>query len=362
MALRRDAKILKMKAICSLRTAMATFNSYDDSGRVDSVLLHLQHATEMLLKAVLRQAQYQVFDKKSSTSIGFKRCLNLCVAQHELTESEAGVMRAVDALRDEAQHWFVVVEEELLYLHTRALITAFDAYLKRTLDDDLNAHIPGRVLPVSTLPVNDFDFLIDREYRLIGKLLKPGNRRRDEARGRIRALLSMEGLVKEGVSVTKRDVDRVEKAVREGKNIGVVFPRLATVQMNKSGEGPTVKVRFMKKEGAPVRIAAGDDPSEAGAIREVDMLNRYPYTATQLARRVRLTPNRSFAVRAHLALDADDDCSREFVLSDKQKPRRFSDKAVRRVREAIDGGLDLDAVWAAYVAKMPKRGSRRRAA
>ncbi|QZN99604.1 hypothetical protein [Chenggangzhangella methanolivorans] len=140
MALRRDAKILKMKAICSLRTAMATFNSYDDSGRVDSVLLHLQHATEMLLKAVLRQAQYQVFDKKSSTSIGFKRCLNLCVAQHELTESEAGVMRAVDALRDEAQHWFVVVEEELLYLHTRALITAFDAYLKRTLDDDLNAH------------------------------------------------------------------------------------------------------------------------------------------------------------------------------------------------------------------------------
>ncbi|QZN99606.1 hypothetical protein [Chenggangzhangella methanolivorans] len=157
-------------------------------------------------------------------------------------------------------------------------------------------------------------------------------------------------------------MDRVEKAVREGKNIGVVFPRLATVQMNKSGEGPTVKVRFMKKEGAPVRIAAGDDPSEAGAIREVDMLNRYPYTATQLARRVRLTPNRSFAVRAHLALDADDDCSREFVLSDKQKPRRFSDKAVRRVREAIDGGLDLDAVWAAYVAKMPKRGSRRRAA
>ncbi|QZN99605.1 hypothetical protein [Chenggangzhangella methanolivorans] len=46
--------------------------------------------------------------------------------------------------------------------------------------------------------MNDFDFLIDREYRLIGKLLKPGNRRRDEARGRIRALLSMEGLVKEG--------------------------------------------------------------------------------------------------------------------------------------------------------------------
>jgi hypothetical protein len=41
---------------------MATFNSYEDEGRITSVLLHLQHACEMLLKAVLVQNRAAVFD------------------------------------------------------------------------------------------------------------------------------------------------------------------------------------------------------------------------------------------------------------------------------------------------------------
>lgn len=341
---------------------MQVFNSYDDKGRHDTVLLHLQHACEMLLKAVLRQAQVQVFDAKTSKSFGFDKCANLCVAHHGLTESEAGIMRAIDNLRDQAQHWFVVIEEDLLYIQTRALITAVDDYLKRKLDDDLISHIPARVLPVSTLPAGDFDVLVDREYKMIRELLKPGVRMRDEARGRIRTLLSMEALVTEGVSVTKRDVDRIEKAVKQGKEIGVVFPRLATVDMAKSGEGATLKVQFSKKEGAPVRYAGGDDTGEVAAIREVDLMRKFYLSATQLARRVRLSPNKSFAVRAHLKIDEDNDCSHEFVFSDAHRPRRFSDKATRKIKDAVEGGLNVDAVWASYVAKMPKRGSKRRAA
>lgn len=47
MKLVRDAKTLKEKAIASLKIAMATFNSYEEEGRITSVLLHLQHACEM---------------------------------------------------------------------------------------------------------------------------------------------------------------------------------------------------------------------------------------------------------------------------------------------------------------------------
>ena len=42
MKLVRDAKTLKEKAIASLKIAMATFNSYEEEGRITSVLLHLQ--------------------------------------------------------------------------------------------------------------------------------------------------------------------------------------------------------------------------------------------------------------------------------------------------------------------------------
>ena len=117
-------RTLSNKAICSIRLAMGAFNSYNDDGRVCSVLLHMQHSCEMLLKSVLVQNREKVFDKKSGKSLGFARCLHLCKQHYGLTDTEAGIMRTVDALRDAEQHWFLKIEEDVLYLHVRALIRA----------------------------------------------------------------------------------------------------------------------------------------------------------------------------------------------------------------------------------------------
>jgi len=115
MKLLRDARTLRAKAISSLRIAMMTFNSYHDDGRITTVLLHLQHASEMLLKAVLVQAKAKVFDKDSGQSLGFEKCLRLCQSSHGLSAEQAGIMRAIDSLRDAAQHWFIFVSEDLLF-------------------------------------------------------------------------------------------------------------------------------------------------------------------------------------------------------------------------------------------------------
>ena len=53
MKLRQQARVLKRKALTSFITAAEAFNSPRDDGRVTKVLLHLQHAFEMLLKATL---------------------------------------------------------------------------------------------------------------------------------------------------------------------------------------------------------------------------------------------------------------------------------------------------------------------
>jgi hypothetical protein len=189
-----DARTLRTKAICSLKIAMPAFNSFDDNGRVTTVLLHLQHACEMLLKAVLAQKRVKVVDKDTGKSVDFEKSLRLCQSHPKLTAEEARVMRAVAPLRDAAQHWYIFVSGNILYMKTWALITAFDAYLKRTLDTDLHTHIPPRVLPVSTKPPGDLEFLIDKEYELINELLRPGARQQDEARAGVRSLLAMEAL------------------------------------------------------------------------------------------------------------------------------------------------------------------------
>lgn len=63
MKLLRDARSLKSKALSSLRRGLSAFNSYEEDGRITVVLLHLQHACEMFLKAALVQARVSVFDK-----------------------------------------------------------------------------------------------------------------------------------------------------------------------------------------------------------------------------------------------------------------------------------------------------------
>lgn len=303
MKLLREARTLKIKAVSSLRIGMQAFNSFDDDGRITTVLLHLQHACEMLLKAVLVQNKAKVFDKVTGRSITFDRSLGLCIAHYGLTPEEAGVMRAVDSLRDAAQHWLVVVAEDLLYLNTRALITAFDSYLLRALEISLIDHIPARVLPVSTMPPGDFEFLIDREYNLIRELLEPGRRQRDEARGRIRSMLAMESIAVEEVEVSERDIDRVERAVRGGQNINDVFPRLSTVGTRTDGEGVNLIVHFTKKEGAPVRYIGGDDPADAAAVRELDLQKKFYLGAADLAKKVGLSQPKAKALRAHLGID-----------------------------------------------------------
>jgi hypothetical protein len=344
MALIRDSKTLSNKAICSMRTAMGTFNSYDDEGRVCSVLLHLQHACEMLLKAVLVQNKVKVFDEKSGKSIGFARALNICRQNHGLTEAEAGTMRMIDALRDAEQHWFTIVEEDVLYLQIRALVTVFDAFLKRTLDIHLSDRIPVRVLPVSTKPPGEFDFLVDREFKLVADLLQPGKRKRDEARARIRALLAMEGFTAEEVQISEKDINRIEKAVKAGSELSAVFPRLNTIASKFEGDGPSVTVRFSKKEGAPIRFVAGDDPEGAAAVREVDLQKKFHYGATELARAVSLTGPRAVALRRYLKIDDDPACRRTFEFG-KTKHDRFSDNARSKMKSALAEGTDMNVVW-----------------
>lgn len=344
MPLVRDAKTISQKAIHSLRIAMTTFNSYDDEGRITSVLLHLQHAVEMLLKAGLCQKKAKVFDKNTGKSIGFERCVRLCQSNYGLTESEAGVFRTINALRDAAQHWFIYLPEDLLYLHTRATITAFDSCLKRFLDLDLSTQIPPRVLPISTKLPGDFDFLIDREYKAISELLAPGKRKRDEARARIRSLLAMEAIVTEEVEISERDINRIERGIKAGDAFETVFPRLNTINTTETGEGPTVTVHFSKKLGAPVQFIGGDDPGNAAAVREVDLQKKFYLSATSLAKSLGLTSPKATALRRHLGVDENPDCRHVFSF-EKTKISRFSDNARNCMKEALNGGIDMDMVW-----------------
>jgi hypothetical protein len=342
--LKQETRVLRRKAVESLKATAAAFNSPHDEGRVTQVLLCLQHSFEMLLKAALVHESISVFDRKSGRSIGFEACVRQASnSPHiKLGEADAGTLRAIDAMRDDEQHWFNEVSEQLLYLHARAGLTLFDDLLARVFDERLADHLPQRVLPLSVDPPRDLSVLVDEEYSQIAALLKPGRRARCEAQARIRTLLAMEAHVEPDVRVSTRDVNRVARGIKEGRPCIEVFPRLGDIATQLDGEGVTLKVHFAKKAGAPVRYVS-DESVPAAAIREVDLEKKFHMSARDLARSLDLSEPRSTALRRHLGID-DDPASRHVFVFDSQKIPRFSDNALRKMRQAQET-LDMAQIW-----------------
>jgi hypothetical protein len=293
------------------------------------------------------QRGVSVFDTALGRSIGLEGCLR-SASNHrsiKLATDEAGTIRAIDAMRDDEQHWYNIVSEQILYVHARAAVTLFDDLLRRTFSDSLAAHVPGRVLPISLDPPQDLHLLVDQEFTQIAKLLSPGRRRTHEAFARIRTLLALEAHVDPDVRVSTKDVQRVAKGIRDGLAWDKVFPLLAGVGTSISGQGVSVVVRFSKTDGMPVRYVKGDSAEGAGAaaIREFDLQKRFHISTAELSDLLGLTPPRCKALRDHLGIDADDACRHVFEFG-SQKHQRYSDKAVVDLRKSLTL-VDMDEIW-----------------
>jgi hypothetical protein len=345
MKLRSSARILKKKAVASFRRSVSAFNSVEDEGRVTTVLLHAQHAFEMLLKAALNQKQIDVFDKSTGRSIGFEAVVRQSIQTVgiKLTDEEAGTLRAIDALRDDEQHWYNEVDEAILYVHLRAAVTLFDDLLNRVFSERLVEHLPRRILPVSTEPPQEFQVLVDREYAAISELLQPGRRMGAEARARIRTLLAMEAHTEPDTKVSDKDVRRVERGIRESKTRKQVFPRLGKVGASVTGDGLEVQVRFVKNENALPVSFTSDSDVDAAAVRTVDQQKKYHMSAFDLADKLGISRPRATALRTHLQIDQNTNLCHTFTFS-SQKHVRFSDQALIDMRTALEGA-DMVAIW-----------------
>lgn len=301
----------------------------------------------MLLKAALHQRSVPIVDKRTGRSIGFKKCLNLAPMHLGMRSEDVGTLRAIDGLRDDEYHFLGLVSESILYVHLRAGVSIFDRLLNDVFGEALADSFPARVLPISTQPPQDLNILIDEEYSQVRELLRPGHRRRSEARARIRTLLALEGHVIEDVEVSNADVDRIESAIRAGDERSIAFPRLAGLSSQSSGLEVTIKVQTSRSEGMPVRLIAADDPEGAAAVREIDLQTKFRFSRTDLAHHVGLSAPRLAALRAELGIDDDPECQHVFEFG-QSVHHAYSDRAIQTMRKAIADGIDMTAVWARH--------------
>lgn len=350
--LRRDTKRLKHCALNSLLLAIEMFNRPHDVGRTEAVLMLLQHAFEMFLKAAIYEQRGTISESRTSITFGFERCLGIARSDlHILDEEQAQTLSILDGLRDCAVHNLIELTEQALYVHTQAAITLFDQILRQVFGEHLADHMPTRVLPISTSPPKDMLTFLDSEFTQIQELLGPGKHRRSEARCRLHHLVIMESnLSGEARQPTEREVDHIVHRVKRGDTWQAIFPSIAGVRLDTQWHGPTVAIRFTRQpKAAPVRIVREGMPDfeEATLVREVNLLDRYSMTSNMLAQNLNLTPPRTWALIYYLNLQADPDCYKEFRMGKSAVYKRYSPKALEKLNIALNS-VDIEDVWQQY--------------
>src|SRR5664280_379787 len=349
--MRREARLLKAKAVSSLTLSVDHFNRPWNIGRIDAVLLLLDHSFEMLLKAAIVHRGGKIRERGAKTTIGFDLCVRRALSDGRIqfiTDEQALTLQAINGLRDAAQHHLVDISEGHLYLHAQAGVTLFRDLLRHVFGEELRDLLPERTLPISTVAQLDPIALFTEEVGEVARLLRPGRRRRTEAAARLRGLAIVDGAIRgEKLQPGEGDLQRLGQELVAGKQLDDIFPGIASVNFVTDSIGPTVSLRIVKKQGVPVHLVPeGTADASVVAIKRVNELDYYNLGHTDLARRVGLTTTKTTAVIWYLDLQDDPEYCRLITIG-KSKFKRYSQKSITAIAEAV-GSVGIDAIWKAY--------------
>jgi hypothetical protein len=353
--IKKEAKPLLQKSLNSLTLSIELFNRPSDRGRTDTVLILFDHSVEMLLKASIVQKGAKIHDPGMANAIGFQKCVDRACSHPScrfLSIDEARVFKAINSLRDAAQHYFLDVSEEQLYFHVQSGLTLVRDIMTRVFGIDLITFLPRRVLPLSTVALTTIEVLFNEKIDEIRKMLSPGKRRRQEAIAALRPLIILERSIRgEDDQPSERELRRIADQVRRGEDWSTMFPGVNLVEFTADGSGPTMALRFSKKEGVPfVIVAPGTDGATTVMEKRVDELGYYSLMTKQIAEHLGLSVARFLALAMHLKLQDDAEYFKHFKLGSVQQ-KRYSPKALALAREAMAqlSGAECEVIWTSYL-------------
>ncbi len=338
-----------MKAADSLVLAVDHFNRVWDRGRTEAVLIMLDRAFELLLKAIIVHRSGKIREKgNSSLTIGFDRCLRKCISEEPakcLTEDEAVTLQNLNSLRDAAQHYFTELSEDLLYVYAQSAVTLFDKLSTEVLGLTLKDVMPNRVLPVSPKPPRDFGLILDAEFGDIAKMVAPGSRKGLGAKARIRSVAILQSsLDGQKSQPSDRELDGIVRRIRAGDGWRTIFPGVATLRIDPNAAGPGLALRITKNQGEAIRLVPEGQPdATVVAVKRVNELDFYSMGLTDIAKKLKITAPKLLALIVADDMQSNPDYFK-LVRIGKVALKRYSPKALDRLHARINE-VDLGAIW-----------------
>ncbi len=356
--MKREVRRLREKAVNALVLSIDHFNRPWDRGRIEAVLILLDHSFEMLLKAAIRHRQGKIRKPGEKQTIGFDACVRKALTDGDLkflSEEQARTLRMINRQRDAAQHYLVDMSEHQLYLYAQAGVTLFRDIHDDVFDKKLVLELPERVLPISTTAPKNLATLFDKEIEEIKGLLAPRTRKKMDAITKLRSLAVLESAINgDYEQPSDRELEKLSKRLADGEPWSSVFPGVASINISVEGDGPTLSLRFTKNEGVPAKILKeGEEFGAFVGVRTVNDLDTYSLGAKRLAEKVGLTLPKCLSVIDYLDLPSQPDCYKEFKIG-KMVHKRYSPKAIDKIREALKQE-PIEKIWQKW-----RRGRRLR--
>ena len=273
--MKKEAKILVGKAINSLILSIEHFNRPWDQGRPETVLILLDHAFELLLKAAILHRGGKIRKKRENQTIGFDECIRVAIPLKIIDTEQALTLQTINSLRDAAQHYILQISEQLLYFQAQMGLTLFKDILKGTFQKDIVKELPKRVLPLSTTPPSDILTLFETEVDEIKRMLSPKKRKMVEATAKLRGLAIFDGSIRgEKLQPSQGYLNTLAKRIKQEKDWKGIFPGVAAIDISSDGSGYALSLRITKKEGVPVQLVPEGTPgATVVAIKRVNELD-----------------------------------------------------------------------------------------
>lgn len=347
--MKKEVRTLHGKAVDSLVLGVDHFNRAWDRGRVEAVLIMLDRAFELLLKAIIVHRNGAIRDrKKTEITIGFDACLRKCLSDTDLrclSEDDAVALQNLNSLRDAAQHYMIEVSEEQLYIYAQAGVSLFARLTKDVLDLPLRAEIPHRILPVCAKPTADLGIVFDTEFADIKGMVAPGSRKRLDARAKLRSMAVLQSSLDGKKSqASDGELDRILKRINAGEGWRTIFPGVATLAIEPDADGPGLALKITRNAGEEVRLVNEGDPSATViAVKKVNELDYYNLGLNDMASKMKVNRTKLLWLINRDGIQQNTEFFKLIKIG-SQKHKRYSGKCMKYLTDYI-AGMNLDEAY-----------------
>lgn len=352
--MKKEAKLLYSRALDSLVMGVDHFNRCWERGRTEAVLIFLDRAFELLLKAIIVERGGSIRDRRDrSLTIGHDACLRLCFSDAKLrclSDEDVVALQNLNSLRDAAQHYIVEPSEGQLYVYAQSAVTTFKRLAIDALRLDISSDVPDRMVVVSASPPQDFGALLDFEFEDIKRMVAPGSRRRLDAHARVRTVAVLENsLAGERSQPTTGELNRIVKRINAGEGWRNIFPGVATIYIAPESTGLGINLRITKNKGEAVRLVSeGTAGAAVVAVKRVNELDYFSLGFTDILKKLKVNNasvgfNKLRYLIEREGILENEECARLISIGGS-KHQRYSPKALNRLYKVVTE-QDIDEIW-----------------